>query len=257
MPGYTRSFGNLPFSSSIGANGYPTNVQARQVRSFATPEHLVFPLVEIDDSPLGRTYTDFQRLGQNLIANGTPPSQVADQGLIDITLFFRDRLPEDPVNASTWTSEMLRSFRGTFSDELLLACAVCTASLMRWLLVPTPENYANVPPIARPTQQQRLIPHPSWVDLMVFPTFRNALINRLRDWVEPCVNAGWNVSWPHSLDEALVRQPSSQRVFLAPKFAAFVVDPKNWIMQRSILDHFPDIKGSEMYIVLDDESEAV
>lgn len=248
VPGYTRAFGNLPFSRSICANGYPADVQARQLRSFSTPEYLIFPLIDIDDTPLGRSYTEFQRLGQNLMAEGLPSSEVADQGLIDVTLYFRDRVPEDPVNASTWTSEMLRSFRGTFSDQLLLACAVCVGSMMRWILMPTPQNYANLPPIARPTHLQRLRPHPAWVDLMVFPSFRNALINNLRDWVEPCVKAKWELLWPYALEDALIRQAQTQRIFLTPEFAAYVVDPKNWVMQRSILNDFPEVEGSEINI---------
>lgn len=254
VPGYARTFGNLPFSSSIGANGYPTNVQACQILNFSAPEYLIFPLVETDDSPLARTYVDFQRLGQRLIAEGTPPLQVADQGLIDVTLYFRDRLPEDPVNASTWTAEMLRSFRGTFSDKLLLACAVGVGNLMRWILMPTPENYANIPSNVRPTNLQRLKPHPAWVDLMVFPSFRNALINDLRDWVGPCMKAKWELLWPHSVEEALVHHAYTQRIFLAPEFAAYVVDPKNWLMQRSILDEFPEIEGSEINIVSESET---
>ena len=248
VPGYTRAFGNLSMSSSIVTNGYSTGVQAHQIRKFSTPEHLVLPLIDVDDSPLGQAYIDFQQLGQRLIADGAPASQVADQGLIDVTLFFRDRIPHDPVNASTWTSEMLRSFKGTFSDELLLACAVGVRGLMRWFLVPTPENYRDIPSMARPTDFQRLRPHPSWVDLMVFPTFRNALIGNLRDWVEPCVKAGWRILWPHSLEDALFRDARSQRIYLTPEFTQFVVDPKNWLMRRIILLDFAEIEGSEINI---------
>lgn len=248
LPGYTRAFGNLPFSSSIIANGYPADVQARQALNFSIPECFVLPVANVDESPLGRAFTDFQQLARRLIDDGVPPSHIADQGLIDVTLFFRERLPEDPLNASTWASEMLRSFRGTFSDELLLACAVCVGSLMRWLLVPTRENYANIPSSVRPTDLQRLKPHPPWVDLMIFPTFRNALIENLRDWAEPCIRAKWSLLWPYSQDEALVRHAQTQRVFVKKEFAIYVNDPKNWLMQRSILEDFPEVESSEMNI---------
>lgn len=251
MPGYTRTFGNLPVSSSIVANGYPADVQARQTLRFSTPDYLLFPLVDQDESPLGRAYLDFQQHGRRLMAQGIPATQVVDQGLIDVTLFFRDRLPEDPVNASTWTSEMLRAFRGTLSDTLLLACAVGVANLMRWFLMPTPESYRNMPAIVRPTDMQRLKPHPAWVDLMVFPSFRDALIGNLRDWVEPCLRARWEVLWPGSLEDALIRDADSQRVFITPEFADFVVKPKNWLMQRVILQDFAEIEGSEINIAQD------
>lgn len=223
-------------------------MQARQIRNLSAPEYLVFPLVDIDESPLGRAYLDFQQLGQRLISQGAPASQVADQGPIDITLFYRDRRLEDPMNASTWAAEMLRSFRGTLSDELLLACAVSTANLMRWFLVPSAENYARIPAMARPTSLQRIKPHPAWVDLMVFPAFRDALVNNVRDWVEPCVRAGWQLLWKRPLEEALMHDTRSQRIFLTSEFASFVAKPENWLMQRTILQDFPEIEGSEMNI---------
>lgn len=248
VPGYTRTFGNLPFSSSVNANWYPASIQARQNLNFFVPDHLIFPLADVDESPLGRAVTDFQQLGRRLIAQGLPPTQVADQGLIDVTLFFRRRLPEDPLNASTWASEMLSSFRGTFSDQLLLACAVCVGTLMRWFLMPTPENYSNIPSIARPTHMQRFKPHPAWVDLMIFPSFRNALIHNLRDWVEPCIKAKWEFLWPYPLEEALVRHAHTQQIFLTPDFSTYVDNPKNWLMQRSILEEFSEIQASEINI---------
>lgn len=248
VPGYTRAFGNLPLSSSITANGYSDKVQCHQALNFSIPDHFIFPIVDIDESPLGRAITDFRQLGARLIARGTPLCQVADQGLIDVTLFFRERLPEDPVNASTWASEMLRAFRGTFSDRLLLACAVCVGSLMRWFLAPTPERYAQVPSIVRPTRLQRLKPHPPWVDVMIFPSFRNALVDRLRDWVEPCMEAGWDLLWSRPLEQALFHDARTQQIFLTPEFAVYIDNPKRWLMRKSILEEFSEIQGSEIII---------
>jgi hypothetical protein len=177
VPGYTRTFGNLPASSAIVANGYPADIQARQRLKYSKPEYLVAPLIVADDTPLGRAYMEFKELGKRLMAEGVPASNIADQGLIDVSLFFRTRLATDLVNASTWTAEMLRSFRGTFKDALLLACAGGVAHLMRWLIDPTLENYRSMPSLVRPTDLQRFKPHAAWVDLMVFPSFRDALIN--------------------------------------------------------------------------------
>ena len=241
-------YGNLPYSRSIKANGYPQNIQARQLLNYRAAEQFVFPLLDTDQSPLGRAYTDFQQLGQRLIAEGAPPSELADEGPIDVTLFFRDRLPEDPVNASTWASEMLKAFRGTLADPLLLACAAYVGNLMRWFIMPTSETYAKLPALARPTRLQRLKPHPSWIDMMVFPSFRDALVNEPRDWVGPCIEAEWQVMWPHSLDDALSRHAESQRIYLAPEFAAFVVQSKNWSMKPSILEAFREIEDTEINI---------
>jgi hypothetical protein len=203
------------------------------------PEHQVRSLIDTDESPLGRSFTDFQHAGRQI--------GVVDEGPIDVTLFFRDRMPHDPVNASTWASEMLRTFRGVLADELLLACAVCVTSLMRWSIFPTAENYARMPAIARPTRLQRAKPHPAWIDLMIFPAFRDALIEKQRDWVGPCTRAEWKVCWSGSV--AVVQM--ADRMVLSDAFIAYVVNPQNWTMRRCILEDFPEIADSEMRILSD------
>jgi hypothetical protein len=251
VPGYTRTFGNLPMSSSIKTNWYPADIQACQVRNVLAPEHLVCSLVDNDESPLSRTFTDFQQLARRLISQGIPTSQVVDQGSVDVTLFFRKRLPEDPVNASTWASEMLRTFRGVLADDLLLACALCTATLMRWWIMPTADNYLNIPDMVRPTRLQKCKPHPAWMDLMVFPSFRDALILKERDWVGPSTRADWRVTWSGSIEAAIVHDHSTRRTLLHPSFASHVADVRNWTMKTSILNHFPELAGSEVRLVAD------
>lgn len=102
VPGYTRTFGNLPFSSAVTTSAYPAHVQAQQMLNFSTPSFLILPLLDgLDNSPLSRATLDFIRLGRQRIAGGTPLAEVADEGPIDVTLFFRDRISTDPLNAST------------------------------------------------------------------------------------------------------------------------------------------------------------
>lgn len=143
---------------------------------------------------------------------------------------------------------MLKSFRGTFADELLLACAVSVASLMRWFTSPSRETYGKVPSMMLPTKSQKMKPHPSWIDMMVFPSFRDALVQQPRDWVEPCLRAEWQILWPHTLDQALNRHEDSQQIFISQEFAAFTVDPRNWMMTRRLLQDFPEVEGTEIHI---------
>ena len=253
VPGYTLTFGNLPFSSSLRTNWYPENVQKQQSLLFSTPEYLVTPLADTDDSPLSSALTDFIKLCKQLMVEKTHSTQLINQDLLDVTLFFRERQPHDPINISSWASEMLRVFRGVFSDQLLLACAVCVTHLVQWLIFPTAENYSKMPLIARPTSLQRLKPHAAWIDLMIFPTFRNALVERSRDWAEPCMRAKWELIWSNPLEDALHRDEVGTRVFLSREFVLHAGVPENWVMQDSIFTDFPEVRNSEMRICRSEE----
>lgn len=93
-PGSTRSFGNLPFSSAVTANHFPTTEQDLQLRNWRHPVWKVLPQWEADDSPLGLAYTDFHRLASQL-----PETKDNQQSHIETSLLFRERKTTDVYNA--------------------------------------------------------------------------------------------------------------------------------------------------------------
>ena len=64
------------------------------------PKYRECPLIEIDQSPLGRVHTDFQRLGQQLISQGVPAEDVRSDR-VDVELSFREGRSEDLMTTST------------------------------------------------------------------------------------------------------------------------------------------------------------
>lgn len=251
-PGSTRTFGNLPFSSAVIANHFPSSEQKLQLRNFQQPVWQVVPVWETDDSPLGRAYIGFHRIGQR--SSKTLVSQ--DLGLIDATLLFRKRRATDLFSADNWASELQSCFVEPVTYTIKLASVYVLACLMRWLLNPTQETYATVPALMRPTLQQRMRSHPASVDVVAMPAIRDALIDNMRDFLDAILQAGLDVSWPRSVNEALlVIRPkganirnTDEHVFISPEFAAHVGNPKNWILGRKILAHFPELATSDTTI---------
>ena len=131
------------------------------------------------------------------------------------------------------------------------------AKFMRRLILPTARNYAKIPPKIRPTRLQRLIPHPASVDVVAMPFFRDAAIHDMRDFVGAFARAGLGVHWPYTVNEALIADPATGRVFAAPDFATHVGNPKNWILGKNVLKDFPGALESECTIAETDYYEAV
>lgn len=256
-PGSTQSFGNLPLSSAVRANHFPIAQQQFQLQLFCRPEWQIFPHWEDDQSPLGGVYTQFQRFAR---ARGS--SEVDKlrfyQGvpLVNASLLFRKREATDLYNADNWASELQRSFGGSFTYTAKLAGLYMLALFMRWLIYPTADNYAAVPAMIRPTLRQRFIIHPSSVDLICMPSFRDALVEKMRPFVEMVAEAGVDVNWPHSLNETVMCLSASEfqtsdrsdDLFVTPQFAIHAQNPKNWILGKRILKYIPEVAESEVSI---------
>lgn len=130
---------------------------------------------------------------------------------------------------------------GKFSIALHLASSLVMGRLMRWMLQPCAETYALVPDIIKPTKLQRLIPHPAPVDICLFAGFRDSLVFGLRDFVSGMHEAGIDVSWPYTLNEALLFNIKTGELEISPRFATHVSDVSNWKVGKNFLDRFPDM----------------
>lgn len=170
--------------------------------------------------------------------------------LVDISLLSRSRKVDDPINADNWACERTRAFDDKLSITAKMAGAFTLSLLMRWLIDPTPATYAIIPDHIKPTIKQRLIQHPSSIDICVVRPMRDSLIDGMRDYARPITNAGFNVMWTLDIGEAIVYLRSQQnevgddRTFISPKFAEHVSDAKNWIFGRNLIKDFLEIATS-------------
>ncbi|GAB7347559.1 hypothetical protein MBLNU459_g4449t1 [Dothideomycetes sp. NU459] len=238
-------FGNLPLSSAIRTNGYPSAVQDQQMLNFQFPAHSILPLHGTEDEILGKVYTSFRDAALQMMASGTPaPKVLGPPGYVELDLFFRSREPQDIYNVDNFACEILKTRPDDQEIFVKLACVPMVAYLMRWMLMPTPENYARVPELIRPLPSQRFIPHSPVLDLAPHPAIRDAQMRAYnRDWLmlENQTKAAPSVNWPHTLAEAITADPVSGRSRLTPEFERHALDPENWTFKKDILDVFPEL----------------
>lgn len=239
-----RSFGNLPFSSSLVATGYTDNVQRQQRLNFEVGEHYLLPLILVEDSSLGRVYTDFIELGRQTIIESGSVDTVLEGACPNAEYFFRPRGEGDPITAYTFGFDVNRSFSGRFSYSLHLASSIMLGRLVRWMLHPTADTYALVPGIIRPTKLQRMVPHPAPLDISPFAVLRDSLISNWTDFISAMWEAGIDISWPHTLNECFTFDVQTGKLHVSPLFAEHACNQANWKFGQKFAEAFPNLRDS-------------
>lgn len=246
-PGSVRSFGNLPLSSAVRANGYPSAVQARQLQMFTTPEACTLPLnIEGMSSSdyMANSMLGFCRVARSQIAANFPVTQVLSLRGVDLTLFFRDRQMGDPHTVSTWACEWMKAWQFLPSVTRLTAIHYA-ASFMRWYILPCPENYTMLSPLSRPLKEQLFIPHPVSLDLVYLPLMRQALLAGGKSWIDRVTADSHHLHWSHGTMAAImndVLEPGSGSVkTLRPEFIEQCDLLSNWTLHESVLEDYPDL----------------
>ncbi|KIX96300.1 uncharacterized protein Z520_08078 [Fonsecaea multimorphosa CBS 102226] len=216
--------------------------QEDQVTRLRVPRHLILPLVIPDDSPMSRTYTDYLHGARRMLETGVPVSDVLGATeKVAVDLFFRPRRATDKFDCASWACEVSRSFDNDVFVRL--ASAYLLTHMMRWLLVPTLENYQKLPDMMKPTPAQCMVPHIGAIETIPLPPVRDAAINKLRDWLTPLIQAEWGVNWPHDLDLAVEQDALTGATVLTQKFIDHVVVYDNWSVGSRFLITFPEVAG--------------
>lgn len=115
--------------------------------------------------------------------------------------------------------------------------------LLRWLICRSKETYDKMPKFLRPTELQRTVPHAAWVDTIVWPEARDAIIRNM-DWArfeEFRVLAGLSltVQWPYDNSTAFIEAPDKQTMLLHPIFEAHIRKAENWKLGKEVKEAFP------------------
>lgn len=125
---------DLPASSAVTANGYPPEVQARQLLNFNLPEFAVLPLlvpVPGGKSSLGTFLVSFLDAVSSAVAHGTPVDQIIGPHFVDAEYLLRDREPhENSLTIAVWAGSILRS---VLTTDLVppLTGVICITRLLR------------------------------------------------------------------------------------------------------------------------------
>ncbi|KAK5229744.1 hypothetical protein LTR72_001276 [Exophiala xenobiotica] len=229
-------------SDAIPSAGYPPHVQARQMANFKLPEHQVLPLLSQEEqSPMATAYTSFREWASKQLNSGVPKELIFGSEKVEVDLFFRSRETTDPHTVSTWASEYFRALTN-------IDVFVCLAGIfnydrfMRWIIAPSAETYARVPPGQRPTPCQRLVPHHPASDLPVLPELRDGLIYDLRDFILASQSYGTSINWNMGLQEAVDIDPVTGKMSISTAFAEHVWHLENWSFSAGFAAVFPELR---------------
>lgn len=72
---------------------------------------------------------------------------------------------------------------------------------------------------------------------------RDALIIKMRDYLNSMIDAGISCNWPYSLDECFETDKDTGHIKLTRFFEEYVSDYDHWTVGRQFLDTFPELEG--------------
>ncbi|KAK7416233.1 hypothetical protein QQZ08_012084 [Neonectria magnoliae] len=119
--------------------------------------------------------------------------------------------------------------------------------LLRWYVCRTKESYDQLPHFIRPTLLQRTVPHPPWIDVIVWPQVRDAIIKHM-DWSRflelRAVTAGsLCVGWPHADTRPVFESVDGENYKLSSVFEEHLRESSNWTVGAGASAVFPFLKA--------------
>ncbi|KAJ9502985.1 hypothetical protein H2202_001137 [Exophiala xenobiotica] len=249
-PGAVKSFGNLPMSSAIRANGWGADVQQQQLSMLQKPMYACSPLLLDEGSiadPLSEAALGFIENARSLMAQGQPVRTILSMDGLHTELFFRDRSPEDMQTVSTWACEFTKSWKGMLPQTCLYTTLHMVACFMRWMILPCRDTWLLMPEIMRPMVDQMVVPHHKlFVDLCHIPQLRKSFLQYNRDFSHILRYDTFNPNWAFG-DEACVEGIEGaglgEKSRLTPAFTTHIDNIDNWSLHKSVLAHFPELSN--------------
>ncbi|KAF7550644.1 hypothetical protein G7Z17_g5584 [Cylindrodendrum hubeiense] len=118
--------------------------------------------------------------------------------------------------------------------------------LLRWYICRTKESYDQLPHCLRPTLLQRTIPHPPWIDTIVWPDIRDAIIQHM-DWsrffeLRAVIAPSLCVGWPHTDTRSVFETVDGKNYKLSSVFEQHLRDGSNWTVDANAAEVFPFLK---------------
>ncbi|KAI8308599.1 hypothetical protein K4K61_002513 [Colletotrichum sp. SAR11_59] len=117
-----------------------------------------------------------------------------------------------------------------------------------WLVHPTREAYMAMVQELTPKPIQTAIPHPQWVDLILWAPLRTAIIERQDAYANEEFQAVYSsslrlINWPCRPIDALVVDPQSGEMWLSDTFTAHAMRVENWRLNENFVRRYPELRG--------------
>lgn len=216
-PGTQSSFGNMPFSSAIGANHFPEHIQGVQKNNFTVPvwEQRVLNGATVHADPFQEVLA--QLMGD--VAKGTAIDELCGshpyiEALDNADVFHRAPLLSQ-IAARTIASIKITDTNTTFTQYAMM---YWFWALWRWLLYPTKETYAAIPEFAQPMTSQLFVSHPSVFDFVLPPGLREMLCQHESPNIQWFTEAAITIEchWDRSAFSALCRDGMTNEIDFNP-----------------------------------------
>lgn len=119
--------------------------------------------------------------------------------------------------------------------------------LIRWLVSRTTHSYDKLPDFMKPTRLQCTVPHPAWIDMVVWPEARDQIIQGQMHWDQfaafrELTGASMWVRWPHADSGSFMESDDGQSLLLNPIFESHIRRIENWQVGEEVAVAFPFMK---------------
>lgn len=231
--GNLANFGNLPFSSGVRANNYPPEWQDRQLNNLSQPLWAVQSVYDFNENTgMSRAIYGFYEDARRQMDQGTPASAImGSQAYPRIDILFNKNLFEEADSMSRWAAGIANMIKEEPNMEQVISMWISWL-LMRWMLISTPEHYEAIPEWLRPTPRQLFVPHAIFSDFLIWPTFREVLVEQThmqtdQSWLDEVART-ISVNWDKSVREGLTIDESTGQMVLSPGLTRHMGNMHNW-----------------------------
>ncbi|KAH8673301.1 hypothetical protein BX600DRAFT_508578 [Xylariales sp. PMI_506] len=175
--GSSSDFGNLAFSSSIGANHYPPEIQKQQIENLFEPRWAILPLnTQTGDPSVKESVAATIREARLQIQSGQSVEAIVGKHCNIAAIYDHGQYRRSTLLCQ-WAAGLVFSLLHKNHHFVAYAAMQLTWSLARWLVDPRPDTYEALPEWYRPTTDQLFRPHVEIIDFVVWPALRDRLVN--------------------------------------------------------------------------------
>ncbi|KAJ4127760.1 hypothetical protein NW768_008032 [Fusarium equiseti] len=233
QPNVRNHFNNLSLSNSIRVNGYPRHIQDAQIRNIFVPNWAATSLNTVPDpGGLDDAFGDIYQRATGLLNDGAPLTKIFGHHPNIAALYDQQEFDRSCL-LSQWAARMVHSVKRKGYDFTCFGSMSVFWYVMRWMVQPSPETYAAMPEWIRPTSNQLFTPHISMADFVLWPGFRELVVQlpQLQERMAWLADMSMYIKceWPYPLEQALHRNPVSGDVDLVDLAKVSTINPaREW-----------------------------
>ncbi|KAF4419613.1 hypothetical protein CGCF413_v013284 [Colletotrichum fructicola] len=261
VPSTVSSPSSSANTDEYGAGYIPTSVPAPMMDARSIPSKMEYDDVDSDAGyphnhhPMGHQHVPMAHHHQVNIKNfleyhpASPTNSPPRCQLADL-----DRAASNSAAASGANHPMaelitaLVNKAGVTNVIERLAVFAVIQRAVAWLVHPTREAYMAMVQELTPKPIQTAIPHPQWVDLILWAPLRTAIIERQDAYANEEFQAVYSsslrlINWPCRPIDALVVDPQSGEMWLSDTFTAHAMRIENWRLNENFVRRYPELRG--------------